>query len=113
MTEHVLRERLPLYRSFVSEAEVRQAVERHGDFQVHCQTTVVVKNLGRTYRVWDRNGEEHHGDLVIAVVDRDGMGDTGRIVTIMLRGHWQPARTVRLKKDIPQHARGRLWRNGK
>ena len=87
---------------FISFQEVFEAIAKHGNFQVG-QTSVMVKHLALPVSFLDELGLRRHGDLVLAVVDKRGDADQGRVCTVMLRESRYADRSFRKHADIPEN----------
>ena len=78
---------------------VRDWIAEHG-LQSGGQTCVVIKDSGQRLEFYDGKGNCRHGDLIVAMIDKEDDSDQGRIVTVMPRGKQQKDRTFRPYSEI-------------
>ena len=102
MTRHAQARIAQTLCKFTSFQEVFDAIVKHGNFQVG-QTAVTVKHLDHPVSFRDEAGQHRHGDLLLAVVDKRGVDDQGRVCTVMLRESRFPDRSFRKHADIPEN----------
>ncbi len=92
-----------LFFPLVTLAEIEKSLYTVSNFKAGGQTYVKVKALGEIHIIVDKNGSEHKGDTVFAVVQRDTENEPGRVTTVLIRNASQPSRYFRRNDEIPQH----------